>query len=309
MAVPNGTATPYHVSEILYHPKVHRRFDVGLYAPSMNPKDGEVGLPTTDLAIMRLAQGGPALPHECELATDEELARLARDAVGHMGFPGTKGKMWPARFGPARATLATGSITRLVCYSDYRNEDDSAPPSRRRWVRSTASLGRGASGGPLFLENGHVIALYFGASATAEGVSFEEFVRIEHLRGPPDLPAVIHAYANLYLGIALKKKDVIRRNIAFVDELIDGMYASHFKHSKAPLFIVREYCRELLGDRVGAREDFQESIRQDPEEPCWYHDRADFWERHQRPDLAACDRAAVMKRRGPAQGSIAEHTP
>jgi hypothetical protein len=181
VAVADGTASSYRVDGVWYHPGVVRWLDVGLPAQSMDPRDGDVALPTFDVAIVRLAEGGPPLPRECMLANDDEMRRLDHGLVGHLGFPSKEDASWPTDSRNARAKLVTGVITCQVAYTDG-NEDHSAGPGQRRWVRSTASLGRGASGGPLFLENGHVIALYFGASATADGIAFEEFVRVDALR-------------------------------------------------------------------------------------------------------------------------------
>ena len=59
--------------------------------------------------------------------------------------------------------------------------------------------------------------------------------------------------------------------------------------SRAQLFNLRGFCRELLGDVDGAGGDFGEAILLDPDEPRWYPDRADFWERQNLPDLADRD--------------------
>lgn len=182
MAIPNGTSNTFRVDRIWYHPYVLRRFDVGLYAPSMNPRDGEMVFPTVDVAILHLAEGGPELPAECELAKDEELNKLVGQAVCHMGFPGRNGAGWPDSSQRATANLTAGVITRQVAYDQTRAEDPSASTGEKRWLRATAWLGQGASGGPLFLDNGHVVGLYSGSWCMGNGVQFQEFVRIDYVR-------------------------------------------------------------------------------------------------------------------------------
>ena len=59
-------ASSYRVDGICVgSPRLIRTFDPGLYAESMDPSDGEVALPTFDVAVLHLAEGGPPLPREC----------------------------------------------------------------------------------------------------------------------------------------------------------------------------------------------------------------------------------------------------
>ena len=413
LAVPDGTVSSYRVTGVWYHPCVNRMFDVGLYAQSTDPTDGEVALPTYDLALLQLAEGGPVLPQECALLADEELLSLGHNPVGHLGFPSEKGADWPTGSRKARATLATGVISRQVAYTSDGYRDDSAGPGQQRWVRSTASLGRGASGGPLFLENGCVIALYSGASATPAGVPFEEFVRVDALRdvlryhGLQDRPSgtrtsdhqsivarqpsgqelerlrravklvreaersrwgeryheasdlcneaiqlvpgyawaylrraevyiyfcekywrrlsqeercqysghaledmrtclkilpewqhranLLQGYANLYVGLAFARSETIQENVEYLNGVIDKPWRAADDEQKAELLNLRAFCRERLCDFESTRADYDESIRLGASEPRWYLDRARFWTRRNRPELADRDKAAAER--------------
>jgi tetratricopeptide (TPR) repeat protein len=180
------SSVAYRVDRIWYHPGLIRRFALGLYGISMDPRDGEVSLPTFDIAILHLAESKVELPKEiCELADDGELSRLREQVqVAVLGFPMDAG----SNSGPrdhrqaAIASLGTGVVTRMVAYTAERAVDEHAPAPQRRWIRTNTNLGKGTSGGPLFLANGHVIGVYSGSSITAVGIPFEEFPRIDAVR-------------------------------------------------------------------------------------------------------------------------------
>jgi|GEM_PF-3552725 len=410
VAFQNGTQARYRIDRIWYHPGLLREFDVGLYAASMNPQDGEISFPTIDVAILHLAEGEPALPKECDLANDEELQRLGRDPIGELGFYREEVEKISSKSRDDTATLGTGRITGSVEYTRFSTGYDNIPSERRQWIRTTPILGPGASGGALFLENGRVIALHSCSSQTDEGVPYCEFVRIDLLRQvlshhklldrdrnglnrepnrrsdsddrlerlrrairlvsdverlrsrgryreacencnkalqlAPDYgmayfrraevflnycvanwkrlavkdkrrfillasedvnkgvtflrwwhptPDLFQAYINLYLDLISPGKKEIPRNIAFLDELIEKPNHPLEKVDKARLVICRAQCRIVLGDYDGARRDFDEAVLLAPDEPQVYHNRAFFWERRGRPDLAADDRTHAAR--------------
>jgi S1-C subfamily serine protease len=178
----NGTAITYRVVQVLYHPELYRTFDVGLTALSTDPRDGDVAHPTIDLAILHLAEGGPELPPECELASDEELRQLDRNAVASMGFPLVLGSTQPAAM-PARSVNSSlGLITKFISYGEDTSVDDSIPRQDRGWFRSRLKVHPGFSGGPVFLGNGHVIGVIYADFTKLEGEPSIESVRIDRVR-------------------------------------------------------------------------------------------------------------------------------
>ena len=163
------------VERVYYHPAVRREFDEGLVAPSMDPNDGEVANPGVDIAVLQLAQDLPELPAEVELASDQELRDLVSRPVATAGYPHSDNpnSEWPSPTFPLPPSFRAGRIAQQVAYIQEQSEDnyvdDSAGFGQRRWVRSTISLGAGCSGGPVFQENGHVLAVNVtGGSASIE---------------------------------------------------------------------------------------------------------------------------------------------
>jgi len=177
-AISNKTSYRYKVDKTWYHPRIKRQLDICLYVNSTDINDGEVAPATFDVAILHLAPGGPELPAECELATDEELRRLDHELVASLGFPLESDVKSLAASDKPMATRAIGGITESVKYTDNCIIDSTAPREYRYWIRSTAYLGVGGSGGPLYLKNGHVIGmLYYEIFKSAEHGRLIESIR------------------------------------------------------------------------------------------------------------------------------------
>jgi lipoprotein NlpI len=71
------------------------------------------------------------------------------------------------------------------------------------------------------------------------------------------------------------------------------------KEQRGEFLSLRGMCHFNLRNRAGAREDFDESIRLDPDNDVLYENRARFWEAIGRDDLAGNDRSkarAIRKR-------------
>ena len=180
--MPDGTFASYRVDKIWYHPGVLRRFDVGLSMPSMDPNDGGISFPTIDIAILHLAEDEVALPAECVMATDKEVMHLTNEKVAFLGFPEATTSDWPTSSRKAKASIATGIIEGLFAFRADRTDDETAPMKDRYWLRAKAKLGPGASGRPLFLENGHLAGLYSGTFGRLDETLYEEFVRSDAIR-------------------------------------------------------------------------------------------------------------------------------
>ena len=190
----HGSKLPQRVQRVYYHPTVRRQFDEGLVARSMDPHDGKVALPGVDVAVLQLAEAGPELPAEFELGSDEELCELVSRPVASVGFPQSDnpdGK-WPSPAFRLLPAFRIGRVARLVAFIPEQIEDRivdaSAEIERRRWVLSSMPGGYGVSGAPVFLENGHVIALHSGGEKNnnldiqTTDLSVAEHVRVDWLR-------------------------------------------------------------------------------------------------------------------------------
>ena len=61
----------------------------------------------------------------------------------------------------------------------------------------------------------------------------------------------------------------------------------------------RAQCHVFLGQAESGSLDYAESIKLPPDEPRWYVNRADFWNKNGRPDLAKADllRAELIRDR------------
>jgi hypothetical protein len=107
-------------------------------------------------AVLQLA-GGPERPVEWPLATTEELKNLcALAAAGIIGFPGHDTEGWPSLGDKAAATYHDGVISRIT---DFRM-NPSGPTEEQQFVQYTMATWPGFSGSPVFLANGHVVAIH-----------------------------------------------------------------------------------------------------------------------------------------------------
>lgn len=174
VAIPNGGRFAYDVNRAWYHPSTLRRFSVGLYVISQDPRAGEIWDPTFDVAVLRLASGGPPLPVESDLASDKDLMNLDREPVGSLGFPSSGGDGGLVQGRPVAAEMRTGAITGRRSWPCNRPwlAGLKSHPGNQPLVRSSENLGPGSSGGPLFLRTGLVVAVRYGAdSHYSEGIT------------------------------------------------------------------------------------------------------------------------------------------
>jgi tetratricopeptide (TPR) repeat protein len=161
-AILDGSNHAYRVERRWYHPELRRRTrDRSSIVRSQDPNDGEVALPCSDVAVLRLAEGGPELPDEVTLASWGELLDLPAQPVGVVGFPAYNYTRWPGPGNKVVATIQQGIVNRL---SDYKLEAD-GPPESLQLVQHSIETWFGFSGAPVFLANGHVAAIIAGTRA------------------------------------------------------------------------------------------------------------------------------------------------
>ena len=152
-AVENGTGRMYRVGRVWLHPG---------YAAAR--RDGTLlgGLPggrgasvvsrdvAPDVAVLQLEPGGPDLASEWPLAAVEELRGLTARAVGKLGFS----SRIPRAGGKPKVSLATGRVSRDAPFAPSWDVS-------KRWhlIDASAPMRQGDSGGPVFLDDGRVVAV------------------------------------------------------------------------------------------------------------------------------------------------------
>jgi hypothetical protein len=177
LAIPDGTATPYRIERVYFHPGYVRELDMGLWARSDDPEDGPIDhLRGPDIAVLCLAEGGPDLPDDLILASVEELRALDGHALGMFGYPAELTDGWPTERRPAWAILASGLLQSSV---EDKPFGLSFPRPQRFWVSS--NLKSGASGGLVFLDNGHVAGIISGATWNGYGTWSTRCTRVDSL--------------------------------------------------------------------------------------------------------------------------------
>src|SRR5207253_1677651 len=122
---------------------------------SPDPREGNVDPMSPDVAVLQLGADGPELPYEMTMATPEELKTLFAQPAAILGFPGHD-TSWPALGEKALATYHEGVISRLT---DFRFST-SAPEPEQQFLQYTMATWGGFSGSPVYLPNGHVVALH-----------------------------------------------------------------------------------------------------------------------------------------------------
>jgi tetratricopeptide (TPR) repeat protein len=158
LAIPSGTSQLYKVEKAWYHPGVRRflKNSPNLSVRSTDPKDGPVDPASPDLAVVRLAAGGPDLETEFAPAAEAEVAELFAQPAAIFGFPGHDTKGWPGLGEEAAATYHDGVVSRLTDFQ-FR---PGGPYAERQFVQYTMSEWGGFSGSPVFLRSGRVAAVH-----------------------------------------------------------------------------------------------------------------------------------------------------
>ena len=155
-AVVSGNPVAYKVKRAWYHPGTVRRLGgaQSLLAQSQDPSQGSVFPFGPDLAVLQLSSDGPDLPVDFPLATPAELETLFAQPIGMLGFPGHDSH-FPAAGEVPQPTYHPGVVSRLT---DFHGK--SVATERMQFVQHTAAGWGGFSGSPIFLTNGHVVALH-----------------------------------------------------------------------------------------------------------------------------------------------------
>jgi tetratricopeptide (TPR) repeat protein len=155
LAYQNGTLNVFKVAKVFYHPGV-MRVSQGVILRTTSTNTGSVYSRSPDVAVLQLTEEGPELPDELPLASRGELFDLFAQPVAMLGYPSldTNGAL-PAVGQKATASFREGVIDRV---SDFSN-NAGGPPERQQYLQHSMVGWFGFSGSPMFLPNGHVVAL------------------------------------------------------------------------------------------------------------------------------------------------------
>lgn len=153
LAIGNGTARVYQVDAVYYHPGV-RRVLGNMAVRTSDPARGDVYPESPDVAVLHLADG-EELPPALVLADPDELNELLAKPIAMLGYPGHDTESWPSVGQKAEATFRQGVVCRMT---DFMN-DVNAPSNELQFMQHSMANWFGFSGSPIFLKNGHVIAL------------------------------------------------------------------------------------------------------------------------------------------------------
>jgi S1-C subfamily serine protease len=173
----------YRVERVWYHPGYFTAEATGSllgYLPGGSFDSVVSRQVVPDVAVLRLAPGGPELPAEWPLAGLDELRRLETRPVGKLGFSNVRTSATSA--GPLAPVFACGTVSRVCPFAPRWDVS-------RRWhlVDTSAPIRQGDSGGPVFLEGGRVVAVStWNRSSLRPGVTHAAIgasaVRIDALR-------------------------------------------------------------------------------------------------------------------------------
>ena len=150
----NGTTKTYTVDRVWVHPGVVRKHDHSLEMRCQDPSHGEVAGGCPDVAVLHLADG-PELPAEFTFATPKELNELFAQPVAMLGYPASDRQPWPAVGETPQASIREGIVNQLVPLKAFGSRASREP----QLVQHSISSWFGASGAPIFLPNGHVVAI------------------------------------------------------------------------------------------------------------------------------------------------------
>lgn len=252
----NGTRTWYQIDKVWYHPSLTRSLDDDLAVRSHDSHDGEVFVPGPDVAVLHVADG-PDLPVEWELADPAELRDLKDQPVGILGFPGYQ--EW--QNSALSATFEHGQITQLTDF-DRKTE---GPLEFRQFVQHSAQQLEGNSGSPLFLPNGHVVAV----------PCMNRILRADPNRNPSyyavrvDSLWELLAYYHLDSKVAIKAG---RASLRVPTDPVPDARLPDFRRAVALVREARQYARKHDYRRAG--ELCNEAVRLAPEYGTAYTERS-----------------------------------
>ena len=174
-----GVDFDYKIIKIFYHPNTKRILHNTFIVNSSNPEDGPIAFNRTpDVAVLELSQDGPSLESECTLATSDELDNLESKPIGHIGYPANSFEVATIPAGLVSYKISVGSV---LCSLDFLTEN-LTPKGRAQRVWLSAYLGEGASGGPCFFTNGHIMSIFSYRVEVPGRAKLSETIRVDCLR-------------------------------------------------------------------------------------------------------------------------------
>lgn len=160
-----GLDHKYAVSRVWYHPLLKASLEATTVIADIGKSPSISGVPSLDVAIVRLDRSGPELPQECALADAPIDERLLSEGVGVVYCSND----WLGGRKPVLGT-AFGSVDRSSRFS-VKGADE-----RRAWglIDVSVKLQDGSSGSPVFLPNGDVVAIWtWGWTGRESGIALD----------------------------------------------------------------------------------------------------------------------------------------
>jgi Trypsin-like peptidase domain len=163
------TNRTFHFDKVYYHPGVLRMNNrLGSYKNlpiySVDRKEGDVAAICADVAVLHVTEDGGELPEEVTLASWDEIQSIIGRPIAALGFPVQAGGLPNPGVVADGCEYAQGYVTRL---SHFLDKHDITFEEKQRVEHSAGGLG-GSSGSPIFLKNGHVIALHNSGGTTKD---------------------------------------------------------------------------------------------------------------------------------------------
>jgi hypothetical protein len=155
--VPNGKTTAFTVDKVWYHPALVRIDSDGVPRRSTDPGVGTVYSFCPDVAVLQLKEDkNNVLPAEVILASPGEITDLWALQAWMAGYPSTN-TTFPQSTNSSSfsATIHGGMIEHFGNFAGGVDPDN----SNNQLVEYTMETSGGFSGSPVFLHNGHVVAI------------------------------------------------------------------------------------------------------------------------------------------------------
>ena len=228
-AMINGTRKSFTVKRVWFHPGVRRylRGEKSMVIRSERPSDGPTAPGCPDIAVLQVNVSRTSLPSEMTIATTTELAKLQEQEIRIYGYPMTDTQRWPKSGEIVRATFDQGTVRNSYNFQYSARAND----AENQYVQHSIPTIGGYSGSPLFLANGHVVAVH-NSTVTKYGRRMGHGIRIDclwelarHHKLTNMIPVPLTAKLNVSRWLVQNPKAAdYRKALKLVDDASDDIY-------------------------------------------------------------------------------------
>ena len=280
VAITNGTAQPYTVEKIWYHPGVRRflRNERSLVVRSTKPGDGPVDPSSPDLAVLQLSSAGPPLPNQLSFATPSELDVLFAQPIGV-----DKSKLRIARWlTPDKQTEINRRAIALAAEAQYLIE------AEQKFAAGVAKATEAIKIAPNYPDSysirstGYLMYVFENHRRIDRDLSLAQlgYARKDaekYIRLVPSDPYGFVRLASVMNNTAFitQDKNEFRRVLDLGNRLMTSDNLT--PHRRAEAHTLRGLGYSNLGDHDRAVREYNEAIRLAPYDPGKWETRADYW--------------------------------